>query len=359
MTSMMTSLIQALRRAPMFQDRANGIASITLGACLAYIAFRFVRWAVVYAVWTLPPDAGSALCRAAHGEGACWAVIGERLRFILFGTYPFDEQWRPALVCALFIVLYAATAVRAWWRPWLLTLWIGIPIGAAVLLGGGLFGLSEVPTEYWGGLPLTFLLSTVGFAAAFPPAVGLALGRRSQMAAIRTLCVAYIEIVRGVPLITFLFMAAVMFPLFVPQSLMIDKLLRAQIAFVMVIAAYLAEVIRAGLEAVPKGQHEAAASIGLSFWPATILVVLPQALRVTIPALVNTFIGFFKDTSLVTVIGLFDLLGTAKAVIVDPKWIGFGVEVYVFVAVIYFAFCYAVSRYSQHLEIVLVAQRQH
>ena len=179
------------------------------------------------------------------------------------------------------------------------------------------------------------------------------------MPAIRALSIAYIEVVRSVPVITFLFMAAVMFPLFVPQGFTVDKLLRAQIAFVMVLAAYLAEVVRAGLQAVPKGQYEAAASMGLPFWPATILIVLPQALRVTIPALVNTFIAFFKDTSLVAVIGLFDLLGAAKAVIVDPKWVGFGVEVYLFVAAIYFVFCYAVSRYSRRLERILTARSHH
>ena len=191
---------------------------------------------------------------------------------------------------------------------------------------------------------MTFLLSTVGFAVAFPLAVALALGRRSELPAIKGLCIAYIELVRGVPLVTFLFMAAVMFPLFVPQGLTMDKLLRAQVALVMVIAAYVAEVIRGGLQAIPKGQYEAAASVGLPYWPSTMLIVLPQALRVSIPALVNTFIAFFKDTSLVIVIGLFDLLGAAKAVIVDPKWVGFGVEVYLFVALVYFAFCFGVSQ---------------
>ena len=218
------------------------------------------------------------------------------------------------------------------------------------------FGLDEVPSEFWGGLPLTFLLSTVGFAAAFPLAVVLALGRRSQMPAIRVLSIAYIEIVRGVPLVTFLFMASVMFPLFVSPGVTVDKVLRAQIAFVIVIAAYVAEVVRAGLAAVPKGQYEAAASLGLRFWPATTLVVLPQALRVSIPALVNTFIGFFKDTSLVTVIGLFDLLGAAKAVLTDAKWVGFGVEIYLFAAAVYFVFCWAISRYSQYLERALLAR---
>ena len=322
--------------APMFRDRTNVIATVVLGTGLGYLAFRFVKWAFV---------------------SASWAVIGERFRFILFGSYPFGEQWRPAVVCVLFVALYAASAVRAWWKPWLLGLWGAIVAASLVLLGGGLFGLSDVPSESWGGLPLTFVLSTVGFVAAFPLAIALALGRRSRLPVIRALSVTFIELVRGVPLITFLFMAAVMFPLFVPQGIGGDKLTRAMIAFVLVIAAYLAEVIRAGLQSIPDGQYEAAASLGLSFWPATILIALPQALRITTPALVGTFIAFFKDTSLVAIIGLFDLLGAARAVIVDPKWVGFGVEVYLFVGTIYFAFCYAVSRYSRHLETVLAGHR--
>jgi general L-amino acid transport system permease protein len=273
-------------------------------------------------------------------------VIGERLRFILLGAYPAGAQWRPAVVCLLFVTLYAVSANRAWWKMWLLGCWIMVPAVAVVLLRAG----GDVPTDAWGGLPLTFLLSTAGFIAALPLAVALALGRRSTLPAIRGVSIAYIELMRGVPLVTFLFMAAVMFPLIVPQGVAIDKLLRAQIAFAMVVAAYLAEVLRAGLQSIPPGQYEAAASLGLRFWPATLLVILPQAVRVTIPALVNTFIAFFKDTTLVAVIGLFDLLGAAKAVLVDPKWVGFGVEIYLFVAAIYFAFGYAVSRYSQHLE---------
>jgi general L-amino acid transport system permease protein len=207
-----------------------------------------------------------------------------------------------------------------------------------------------VPSEFWGGLPLTLLLSTFGFMVALPAAVLLALGRRSALPAIRTVSVAYIEVVRGVPLITFLFMAAVMFPLFAPQGFTVDKLVRAQIAFVMFTTAYVAEVIRSGLQAVPRAQYEAAASLGLSFWPTTMQVVLPQALRVSIPPLANTFIALFKDTSLVVVVGLFDLLGAAKAVVVEAKWVGFGVEVYLFAAAVYFVFCYAVSRFSLRLE---------
>ena len=221
---------------------------------------------------------------------------------------------------------------------------------------GGRAGLADVPSESWGGLPLTFLLSTVGFAAAFPFGGALALGRRSTLPAIRALSIAYIELIRGVPLVTVLFMAAVMFPLFVPQGFTIDKLLRAQIAFVMVIAAYLAEVVRGGLQAIPKGQYEAAASLGLAFWPATILVVLPQALRITIPALVNTFIALLQGH----VAGRGDRAvrsarrrqGGRSSI---RKWVGFGVEVYLFVAAVYFTFCYAVSRYSRHLEHMLMA----
>ena len=345
-----------VRRAPLFSDRTNAIATILLGGGIAYLGYWFVRWAVVDAIWTLPPDADSSLCRAATAQGACWAVIHERFRFILLGGYPYEAHWRPVAACLLFVSLYALSARRAWWTPWLLVPWVVLPISAIVLLAGGVFGLEEVPSELWGGLPLTFVLSTVGFAAAFPPAVALALGRRSRLPAIRVLSIAYIEIVRGVPLVTFLFMASVMFPLFVSPGVTVDKVLRAQIAFVIVVAAYVAEIVRAGLAAVPKGQYEAAASLGLRFWPTTLLVVLPQALRVAIPALVNTFIGFFKDTSLVTVIGLFDLLGAAKAVLADQKWVGFGVEVYLFAAAVYFVFCWAVSRYSQHLERALTAR---
>jgi len=352
-----TRAAASIRRAPIFRDRTNAIVTAILGAAIVYSGVRLFEWAIVNAIWSLAGDADSQVCRAARNDGACWAVIAERFRFILFGTYPFAEQWRPAIACLLLVTLYAVSTVRSWWSRWLIVVWIVLPAAAVALLRGGWFGLSDVPTEFWGGLPLTFLLATVGFAAAFPMAVALALGRRSHLPAIKGLCIAYIELVRGVPLVTFLFMAAVMFPLFVPNGTTIDKLLRAQIALGMVIAAHVAEVIRGGLQAIPKGQYEAAASLGLSYWSSTILVVLPQALRVSIPALVNTFIAFFKDTSLVIVIGLFDLLGAAKAVIVDAKWVGFGVEVYLFVALIYFSFCFGVSQYTQRLERVLRAER--
>jgi general L-amino acid transport system permease protein len=211
------------RLEPMFRHRSNAIATAALAACLAYPAVRFVGWALVHAVWSAGRR-GLVAVPCSEGRGACWAVVGERFRFILFGPYPFDEQWRPALACLLFVALYAVSAIRACWRTWLLGLWAAVPAAAIVLLRGALPGMSDVPADQWGGLPLTFLLSTVAFAAAIPCAVALALGRRSQMPVIRGLSIAYIELVRGVPVITFLFMAAVMFPLFVPQTFVLDKL---------------------------------------------------------------------------------------------------------------------------------------
>ncbi|HZS66101.1 MAG TPA: amino acid ABC transporter permease, partial [Burkholderiales bacterium] len=219
-----------------------------------------------------------------------------------------------------------------------------------VLMWGGVLGLPYVEDERWGGLILTLLLSTIGLAAAFPLSIALALGRRSEMPVIRALCVAYIELIRGVPLVSLLFMASVMLPLFLPGGLTIDKLARAQIALIVFAAAYLAEVVRGGLQAIPRAQYEAAAAIGLGYWGAMRTVILPQALRIAVPPLVNTFIGFFKDTSLVLIIGLFDLLSTVKVALGEPAWTGFGMEAYLFAALVYFLFCFAMSRYSRRFE---------
>jgi len=212
-------------------------------------------------------------------------------------------------------------------------------------------GMTFVPQDEWGGLPLTLILATFALAFAFPLAVLVALGRRStKLPAVEMLCVVYVELIRGVPLISVLFMASVMFPLFMPEGVNIDKLLRAQIAVILFSGAYLAEVVRGGLQALPKGQAEAADALGLSYWKKTGFITLPQALRLVIPPLVNTFIGFFKDTSLVLIIGIFDLLTAAKTAIVEPAWQSFSLEVYIVVGLIYFAFCFAMSRYSQRLE---------
>jgi general L-amino acid transport system permease protein len=303
-----------------------------------------IRWALIDAIWSAPNG------QACRGAGACWAFIHEKLRFILFGRYPYAEQWRPALVVVLFIGLILASCDRRMWGRRLLLLW---PAGLAligILMWGGVFGLLYVPTELWSGLPLTLVLAVIGMVFAFPFAILLALGRRSRLPAVRMVSVAYIELVRGVPLITVLFMASVMLPLFLPTGFTIDKLLRAQVAFILFAAAYLAEVVRGGLQAIPKGQIEAADALGLGYWRRTRLIVLPQALAMVIPPLVNNFIGAFKNTSLVLIIGLFDLLGATNAALNDANWRGYSVEAYVFVAAIYFSFCFFMSRYSQMLE---------
>jgi general L-amino acid transport system permease protein len=239
---------------------------------------------------------------------------------------------------------------RKLWNFSLLVLWTVALIAVAILMWGGVFGLTYVENSQWGGLPLTLILSTFGIALAFPLGIVLALGRRSNMPAIKSICVVYIELVRGVPLISLLFMSAVMLPLFLPEGMNIDKLLRAQIAIILFAAAYMAETIRGGLQAIPKGQFEGADSLGLSYWQQMRLIVLPQALKIVIPPLVGLFIALFKDTSLVVIIGIFDLTQAAKVALTDQAWRGFSVEVYIFISAIYFVFCYSMSKYSQSLE---------
>jgi general L-amino acid transport system permease protein len=224
------------------------------------------------------------------------------------------------------------------------------PIIAYFLLHGGLFGLTSVATSQWGGLMLTLVIATVGIAGALPLGIVLALGRRSNMPAIRVVCVTFIEFWRGVPLITVLFMSSVMLPLFLPEGMSFDKLLRALIGVILFQSAYVAEVVRGGLQAIPKGQYEAAAAMGLGYWRSMGLVILPQALKLVIPGIVNTFIALFKDTSLVIIIGLFDLLNSVKQAAADPKWLGMATEGYVFAALVFWIFCFGMSRYSMHLE---------
>jgi len=322
----------------------NAFLSLGVAIGLAVISVPFINWAFIEAVWR--PDA--AACRAT--TGACWGFIAEKHRFILFGTYPFEQHWRPALATVLLIGLWFFSAFRFSWRWWLALVWlVGLAI-IALLMWGGILGLPYVENERWGGLILTLLLTTFGLALAFPLSILVALGRRSDLPVIRALCVGYIELVRGVPLISLLFMASVMLPLFLPAGMTIDKLLRAQIALILFAAAYLAEVVRGGLQAIPRGQYEAADAMGLTYFQKTFWIVLPQALRIAVPPLVNTFIGLFKDTSLVLIIGLFDLLSTIKVSLNDPAWAGSAVEAYLFAALVYFIFCYAMSRYSRRLE---------
>ncbi len=336
-------------RANLFASIPSSVMTLLLLFVLGKACVALWQWGIANAVWIVPGNDSSA-CRALRGVGACWAVVPEKYRFILFGTYPFEEQWRPALAVAIFIALFVVSSRRSFWRKELFLLWAAALIVIGGLMWGGFLGLSFVTQDRWGGLPVTLILATFGLALGFPFGILVALGRRSKLPAIRSLSVLYVELIRGVPLISLLFMASVMFPLFMPDGVNIDKLLRAQIAFILYAGAYLAEVVRGGLQAVPRGQYEAADALGLSYWEKHALIVLPQAIRHVIPPLVNTFIAFFKDTSLVLIIGIFDLLTTAKTAIVDPAWQSFSVEVYIFVGVIYFIFCFAMSRYSRSLE---------
>lgn len=290
--------------------------------------------------------------------GACWSMIVEKHRLILFGVYPYEEQWRPLIATLILIGVIILSGVRRFWNISLIFIWVAALSSVAVLMWGGVLGLTYVENSRWGGLPLTLILSTFGIALAFPLGVLLALGRRSKMPAIKTLCVVYIELIRGVPLISLLFMSAVMLPLFLPEGITIDKLLRAQVAIILFAAAYMAETVRGGLQAIPKGQFEGADSLGLTYWQQMRLIVLPQALKIVIPPLVGLFIALFKDTSLVVIIGIFDLTQAAKAALVDQAWRGFSVEVYIFISAIYFVFCYSMSKYSQSLEKRLATEHQ-
>jgi general L-amino acid transport system permease protein len=344
----------AWARANLFGSWWSTAVSLLLLYIILRAAWGFIDWGIIHAIWTVPQGAAgpdTTVCRNAIGIGACWAVIGEKYRFMLFAFYPFDQQWRPAIVILLFIGLFVISANRRFWRKELLLIWLVTLVVIGALMRGGVLGMPHVTDDLWGGLPITLILATFGLAFAFPLGVFVALGRRStKMPAVKMLCVAYVELIRGVPLISLLFMASVMFPLFLPDGVNIDVLLRAQVAIILFAGAYLAEVVRAGLQSLPKGQAEAADALGLSYWKKTVFIILPQALRMVIPPLVNTFIGFFKDTSLVLIIGIFDLLKAGTTAIADPAWQGFGNEVYITLAIIYFVFCFAMSKYSRSLE---------
>jgi len=334
-------------RARLFANWFSSLVTVTLLA----LAWRFfpplVDWALIEAVWS--PEK-PRLCRELMGQGACWAFVADKYRFILFGTYPAESHWRPALAISILIALYILSAYRHSRGSRLVVAWLAGLVVVGWLMCGGLLGLSYVENERWGGLTLTLLLSTCGLAFAFPLALVLAFARRSELPIVRWSAIAYIELIRGVPLVSVLFMASVMLPLFLPAGVSIDKLLRAQLAMILFAAAYLAEVVRGGLQAIPRQQDEAARALGLNYWQRTRFVILPQALRIAIPPLVNTCIGFFKDTSLVVIIGLFDFLTTIKVSLGEPAWTGFGVEAYLFAATGYFLFCFPMSRYSQTLE---------
>jgi general L-amino acid transport system permease protein len=331
-------------RANLFGGPFNSFLTLVFLFCFLKITPALFKWAFVDSLW----DSSGEQCKVA--AGACWSVVTKNLRFILFGFYPYDQQWRPVLCLTVFIGLFLYSRDRRRWSGRLLyALGAGLLL-MGVLMPGGIFGLSYVEPGKWSGICLTLLLSLFGLTAAYPLGVILALGRRSKLPIIKSLSVVYIELIRGVPLISLLFMASVMFPLFLPEGITVDKILRAQVAIILFTAAYIAEVVRGGLQAMPRGQYEAADSLGLNYFLKMRLIILPQALKIVIPPTVSILISAFKDTSLVVIIGLFDLLKTTQVTLANPEWMGFSTEAFTFIAILYFLGCFSMSDLSRRLE---------
>lgn len=328
----------------LFNTWYNSVLTILTMAILWMVVPPMFNWAFVDSLW----NSSSEACRDI--EGACWSIIPNNVKFIFLGFYPSGQEWRPILAMVLLLGLVIYSKERARWNKALGWYWGSGLIAMATLMYGGVFGLPVVETAQWSGLPLTMMLSFFGMVAAYPLGIILALGRRSKMPAIKTLCVVYIEMIRGVPLISLLFMSSVMFPLFLPDGVSIDKVLRAQVAIILFTAAYIAEVVRGGLQAMPRGQYEAADSLGLNYRQTMRLIILPQALKIVIPPSVGILLSAFKDTSLVVIIALYDVLKTTKVTLSNPKWTGYSTEAYIFLALLYFIFCYAMSSYSRRLE---------
>lgn len=341
-------------RQNLFSSTSNTLTTLFVLGLAAALLPGFFQWGFLNAVFA--PDAPA--CQAARGSGACWGVVTEKYRIILFGRFPFEEQWRPLLATALMLGGVMLSCMRFAWKPWLALVWVGVLAGFFTLMGGGVLGLSPVRSDSWGGLPLTVMLATLSLFLAFPLSVLVALGRRSNLPVIRSICVTYIELIRGVPLISILFMASFMFPLFMPQGVSIDVLVRVVVGMTLFAAAYMAEIVRGGLQAIPKGQIEAAATLGLSYWQTQRKIVLPQALAMTVPSMMNNFISVFKDTSLVTIVSLYELTGALNlALNSDVIWRPFKLEAYFFITVVYFIFCFAMSRYSLWIEKQLVKSK--
>jgi general L-amino acid transport system permease protein len=333
-------------RANLFSSWGNTTLTLVVVGLLGWLVPEFLRWAVVDATV-------SGVTRAACGpEGACWTFILVRLPTFFFGRYPVDERWRVLAALAVLVVFVGPVlAERVRHRGWfLLGLLTVCPAVCGVLLAGGVFGLAFVDTTLWGGLMLDVLIAFVTVVGSLPLGVMLALGRRSRLGVIRTLSTAYIELWRGVPLLSVLFMSAVLVPLFLPAGVSVDRLVRAMIALVLFNAAYMAEVVRGGLQGVAAGQEEAAFSVGLRWWQVQAFVILPQALRIVVPGIVNTVVDLFKDTTLVTIVGLSDLLGSVNQALKDPAWLGFAREGYVFSAFTFFVCCFAMSAYGRSVE---------
>ncbi len=350
-------------RTHLFSSPANIALTLVCVLLIVWAVTPVLRFVLIDAVWSGTNRDACLASPAQPHPGACWAFVRVWYSYFVYGFYPISERWRVDL---FFLALASGIA----WLLWLsaprrdigaLYFFIVLPILSFVLLHGAPFiGLVVVPTALWGGILVTVVVATIGIVFSLPLGVLLALGRRSDMPVVRLLAVIFIEFVRGVPLITVLFMASVMLPLFVPERMAPDKLLRALIGVALFASAYMAEVVRGGLLAVPRGQYEAARALGLSYWRMIGLVILPQALHVTLPNIVNTFIGLFKDTTLVFVVGIFDFLRTIEAARADPKWAAPTATVtgYVFAALFYFVCCYGMSRYARSVEARLARSRR-
>ena len=344
-------------RLNLFSNWSNTLLTILVVYFLYQIVPPFLNWSIFSADFThnylgqliidrtfctrvMEPELG----------GACWAIIFVRFYQFIYGFYPVEEVWRVNIVYCLLVVAIAPLLIEKFpQRKYFLYFTFVFPIIAYFLLAGGL-GLNTVSTKQWGGLLVTLVLGFTGIALAFPLGIILALGRRSNLPVISMVCTLFIEFIRGVPLITLLFFAMVMLPLFLPEGITLDGLVRCLIAVTLFQSAYMAEAIRGGLQAIPQGQYEAAQSVGLSYWQMNRKIILPQAIRITIPTIVNTSIGLFKDTTLVLIVGQLDLLGIGRAVLAAQTWMGLSVEVYVFVAIVFIVFTFSMSRYSLYLE---------
>ncbi|WP_019170504.1 amino acid ABC transporter permease [Pseudaminobacter salicylatoxidans] len=351
--------IVAWLRKNLFASIPDTILTVVGLIIVAMVLPSVIGWAFINAQWT-GTDRSYCATVAQGGiqpegwSGACWAFVGAKFQQFMFGQYPIDQRWRVMLTGIMFVALLVPMLIPTAPRKLLnaILLFGVFPIVAFVLLVGGVFGLQYVETARWGGLMVTLVLSVVGIAVSLPLGILLALGRRSKLPVIKLFSVIFIETIRGVPLVTVLFMASVMFPLFLPAGMTFDKFLRALVGVALFASAYMAEVVRGGLQAIPKGQYEGAASLGLSYWQTTGLVVLPQALKLVIPGIVNTFIGLFKDTSLVTIIGMFDLLGIVRQNFSDTNWASPQTPIsgLVFAGFIFWLFCFGMSRYSIYME---------
>jgi general L-amino acid transport system permease protein len=346
-------------RTNLFATPADTVMTVTGLIIVALALPPLVNWLFINAQWTGPDR--SVCATVSQGgvqpdgwSGACWAFINAKFEQFMVGRYTISERWRVWLVAIMFVALLVPLMIPRAPNKGLnaIVLFGAFPIVAFVLLVGGVFGLPYVETQLWGGLLVTLVLSFVGIAVSLPLGIVLALGRRSRLPVVKMVCVIFIEAIRGVPLVTVLFMASVMLPLFLPAGMTFDKFLRALIGVAMFASAYMAEVIRGGLQAIPKGQYEGADSLGLSYWQKTGLIILPQALKLVIPGIVNTFIGLFKDTSLVYIIGMFDLLGIVRQNFADATWASAQTPMsgLVFSGFVFWVFCFGMSRYSMYIE---------